>query len=94
MSARIKITFLFAAIICSNTIIAQNDGIKVLGDTCNNFTPGLQATGTNGSPYFFWNFGDHSSGTNDTITITGGSALTNATHTFSAPGTYNVCASY
>ncbi len=54
----------------------------------------MQAVGTSNSPYFFWNFGDPASGTNDTITITGSSASAFPTHTFSAPGEYTVCVKF
>ena len=54
------------------------------------FKPKAQAS----SPYFFWNFGDPLSGTNDTATFTGISSPPFPTHTFSAPGVYNVCVSF
>jgi gliding motility-associated-like protein len=70
-------------------------GIKIAGDTCAMpATLSLQAVGTSNSPYFFWNFGDPASGTNDTITITGSSASAFPTHTFSAPGVYTVCVKF
>lgn len=72
---------------------AQITGIKIVGDTCSNFTISMQALGTSSSPYFFWNFNDPASGTNDTITITGASASPFPTHTFSSAGIYTVCVS-
>ncbi len=72
---------------------AQITGIKIAGDTCTSLTLDLQALGTSSSPYFFWNFGDPASGTNDTITITGASSSPFPTHTFSGPGVYTVCVS-
>lgn len=73
---------------------AQVTGIKINGDTCTSQTLDLQVTGTSSSPYFFWNFGDPLSGTNDTVTITGSSASPFPTHTFTSPGVYNVCVSF
>ncbi len=70
-------------------------GIKLIGDTCNlpaNIT--FQAEGTSSSPYFFWNFDDPLSGTNDTVTITGASPVPFPTHTFTTAGFYNVCVAY
>ena len=71
-------------------------GIKISGDTCDaNKSIALQATGgVSSSPYFFWNFGDPLSGSNDTITITGLSPSPFPNHTFSKPGIYNVCVSF
>jgi len=70
-------------------------GIKINGDTCNiNTNFSIQAIGTSNSPYFFWNFGDPNSGTNDTITITGLSPSPFPNHTFSAVGTYTICVSF
>lgn len=77
----------------ADTAAGQITGIKIVGDTCNSLTLNLQALGTSSSPYFFWNFGDPASGTNDTITITGASASPYPTHTFSGPGVYTVCVS-
>lgn len=77
----------------SITASGQITGIKIAGDTCTSLTLSLQAEGTSSSPYFFWNFGDPASGTNDTITITGLSASPYPTHTFSGPGIYTVCVS-
>jgi len=54
----------------------------------------LQVTGTSSSPYFFWNFDDPASGTQDTVTITGLSQQAFPTHTFSGPGVYNVCVTF
>jgi gliding motility-associated-like protein len=73
---------------------AQITGIKISGDTCTSQTLDLQALGTSSSPYFFWNFDDPASGTNDTITITGLSSPPFPTHTFSSPGIYNVCVTF
>ncbi len=70
---------------------AQITDIKINGDTCNNFTLGLQAVGTSNAPYFFWSFSDPTSGTNDTVTISGNSPSLFPTHTFTNPGVYNVC---
>ena len=70
-------------------------GIKIVGDTCNvstNFA--IQAIGTSNSSYFFWDFGDPNSGTNDTITITGLSPSPFPAHTFSSAGIYNICVSF
>ena len=70
-------------------------GIKINGDTCNiNTNFSIQAIGTSNSPYFFWDFGDPNSGTNDTITITGTSTSPFPNHTFSAAGTYTICVSF
>ncbi len=69
-------------------------GIKINGDTCNTDGIAFQAVGTSNSPYFFWDFDDPASGTNDTITITGLSPFAFPTHTFSSPGIYNVCVSF
>lgn len=67
-------------------------GIKINGDTCNaSEALAFQATGTSSSPFFFWRFGDPASGTNDTITIAGGSANPFPLHRFSAPGIYTIC---
>ena len=74
--------------------IGQITGIKISGDTCSNFTIDLQVVGTSNSPYFFWNFDDPNSGTNDTITITGLSPSPFPTHTFTSPGIYTVCVSF
>lgn len=73
---------------------AQITGIKIAGDTCTDISLALQAEGTSSSPYFFWEFGDPASGTNDTATFTGLSAPPFPTHTFSAPGVYTVCVSF
>lgn len=70
-------------------------GIKIVGDTCS--IPSIlsfQAEGLSNSPYFFWNFGDPSSGVNDTITITGTSPSPFPTHTFLSAGIYTVCVSF
>jgi gliding motility-associated-like protein len=70
-------------------------GIKIVGDTCSASTNfAIQAIGTSNSPYFFWDFGDPNSGTNDTITITGLSPSPFPTHTFSSAGIYNICVSF
>jgi gliding motility-associated-like protein len=70
-------------------------GIKIVGDTCDATTNfAIQATGTSNSSYFFWDFGDAGSGSNDTITITGISSPPFPSHTFSAAGTYTICVSY
>ena len=82
-------------IIIANCPVPSITGIKIIGDTCNastNFS--LQAEGISSSPYFFWNFDDPTSTPNDTITITGASPFPFPTHTFSAPGVYNVCVSF
>ena len=82
-------------IIIANCPVPSITGIKIIGDTCNastNFS--LQAKGVSSSPYFFWNFDDPTSTPNDTITITGASPFPFPTHTFSAPGVYNVCVSF
>ena len=69
-------------------------GIKINGDTCSTSNISFQAVGTSNSPYFFWDFDDKASGVNDTITITGNSPTPFPTHTFSAPGIYEVCVSF
>lgn len=75
----------------TNSII----GIKLDGDTCSTTNSiAFQVNGTSSSPYFFWNFGDPASGTNDTITITGLSPFPFPSHVFSSPGIYNVCVSF
>lgn len=76
---------------CTSTGV---NGIKIVGDTCNSLTLDLQVTGTSSSPYFFWDFDDPASGTNDTVTITGVSSPPFPTHTFSAPGVYTVCVTF
>jgi gliding motility-associated-like protein len=82
-------------IINCNVIQPTITGIKINGDTCNiNTNFSIQAIGTSNSPYFFWNFGDPNSGTNDTITITGLSPSPFPNHTFSAVGTYTICVSF
>jgi gliding motility-associated-like protein len=82
-------------IINCNVIQPTITGIKINGDTCNiNTNFSIQAIGTSNSPYFFWDFGDPNSGTNDTITITGTSSSPFPTHTFTSPGIYNVCVSF
>lgn len=73
---------------------AQITGIKIAGDTCTDISLALQAEGTSSSPYFFWEFGDPASGSNDTATFTGLSSPPFPTHTFSAPGIYTVCVSF
>ncbi len=78
----------------ANCPITTITGIKISGDTCNaSAAIAFQAEGISSSPYFFWNFNDPASGTNDTITITGLSPSPFPVHTFSAPGIYNVCVS-
>jgi len=69
-------------------------GIKISGDTCTNLTLSLQVLGTSNSSYFFWQFGDPASGTNDSITITGASSPPFPIHAFSSPGIYQVCVSF
>ncbi len=69
-------------------------GIKIAGDTCTDLTLIFQAEGTSFSPYFFWNFGDPSSGTSDTTTITGLSTSPNPSHTFTSPGIYTICVTF
>jgi gliding motility-associated-like protein len=69
---------------------AQVNGIKIAGDTCTQTRLDLQIEGTSSSPYFFWNFGDPASGTNDTATILGSSSPPYPSHTFSGPGIYLV----
>jgi gliding motility-associated-like protein len=82
-------------IVNCNVIQPTITGIKINGDTCSaNVNFAIQATGTSNSPYFFWDFGDSNSGTNDTITITGLSPSPFPTHTFSSAGTYNICVSF
>ncbi len=73
---------------------AQISGIKLAEDPCTNITLTMQAEGTSSSPYFFWNFDDPASGVNDTATFTGLSSPPFPTHTFTAPGIYNVCVSF
>lgn len=68
-------------------------GIKIAGDTCT-LMLSIQAEGQSSSPFFFWNFGDPASGTNDTTTIVGNSPNPFPTHSFSGPGIYTVCVSY
>jgi gliding motility-associated-like protein len=75
-------------------IHAQITGISILGDPCSSQTLVLQAEGKSNSSYFTWDFGDPASGKNDTVTITGGSSISFPTHSFSAPGTYEVCVTY
>lgn len=75
---------------CNNGIT----GIKINGDTCSTSGIDFQALGTSSSPYFFWDFGDPASGVNDTVTITGSSPSPFPTHSFSGPGTYEVCVSF
>ncbi len=88
-----KILFLTLLLIgYFNHAQAQIDGIKIIGDPCNNLSLIFQVTGTSSSPYFFWNFGDPASGINDTITIQGANPNPNPGHTFSSPGVYTVCA--
>lgn len=89
----VRIIVLFSTILAANSSFGQITGIKIAGDTCNSLTLDLQVLGTSSSPYFFWNFGDPASGTNDTITITGTSPSPYPTHTFSGPGVYTVCVS-
>lgn len=85
----------FSVLLFSCTLVqAQITGIKIAGDTCTDITLSLQAEGTSSSPYFFWEFDDPASGTNDTATFTGLSSPPFPTHTFSAPGIYNVCVSF
>lgn len=70
-------------------------GIKLDGDTCSTSNSiAFQVVGTSSSSYFFWNFGDPASGTNDTITITGLSPFPFPSHTFTSPGVYNICVNY
>ena len=88
----LAVALLFLAV--GNKSVAQITGIKINGDTCHNFTLDLQAEGTSNSPYFFWNFNDPNSGTNDTITLTGNSPSPFPTHTFTHAGVYNVCATF
>jgi PKD repeat protein len=77
---------------CSQSNIT---GIKINGDTCDANNPiDFQALGTSSSPFFFWNFGDPASGTNDTITITGASSVPFPSHLFSSPGVYTICVSF
>ncbi|MEJ1930070.1 PKD domain-containing protein [Nostoc sp. NIES-2111] len=66
-------------------------GIKVGSDTCVGLTHAFQAVGRSDAPSFFWNFGDPASGTRDTVTIQGGNNPAFPTHTFTAPGRYQVC---
>jgi|GEM_PF-1013640 len=65
--------------------------IKVGTDTCVGLTHIFQAAGITSSPLFFWSFGDPASGTADTVTIRGGNTVPFPTHTFTAPGRYQVC---
>lgn len=80
-------------ILSASITSGQITGIKIAGDTCNSLTLDLQVLGTSSSPYFFWNFGDPLSGTNDTTTIFGSSIPAFPTHTFSGPGIYTICVS-
>lgn len=66
-------------------------GIKVGTDTCVGLTHAFQAVGRSDAPSFFWTFGDPASGTRDTVTIQGGNNPAFPTHTFTAPGRYQVC---
>lgn len=68
--------------------------IKIIGDTCNSLKLDFQTIGTSSSSYFLWNFGDPSSGVNNTITITNLSPSLFPIHIFSSPGVYNVCVSF
>lgn len=66
----------FSVLLFSCTLVqAQITGIKIAGDTCTDISLSLQAEGTSSSPYFFWEFDDPASGTNDTATFTGLSSL-------------------
>jgi gliding motility-associated-like protein len=88
-------TLLLADLPIINCINISITGIKLIGDTCDiNTNFAIQATGTSNSPYFFWNFGDPASSVNDTVTITGLSSSPFPTHTFSAPGVYNICVTF
>lgn len=69
-------------------------GIKIDGDTCSTDGIAFQVVGISNSPYFFWDFDDPGSGTQDTVTITGTSPAPFPTHTFTNPGVYDVCASF
>jgi hypothetical protein len=69
--------YLFLLLLNSSKSTAQITGIKVVGDTCDNFSLTLQALGTSFSSYLSWNFNDPASGVNDTITINGSSASVN-----------------
>lgn len=66
-------------------------GIKVGSDTCVGLTHAFQGVGRSDAPSFFWTFGDPASGTRDTVTIQGGNNPAFPTHTFTAPGRYQVC---
>ncbi len=92
--SRIKWLVVFLGCLIPTIGKTQINGIKIIGDPCTDITLAIQVTGTSSSPYFFWNFGDATSGTNDTVTITGISPSPNPVHTFSAPGIYQVCASF
>ncbi len=70
------------------------NGIKINGDTCSTQGIDFQVEGTSSSTYFFWNFDDPASGTQDTVTIVGSSPSPFPTHIFSAPGIYNVCVTF
>jgi gliding motility-associated-like protein len=86
---------LICFVVSGSFCFGQITGIKVVGDTCG--VPAeltLQIVGTTSSPYVFWNFGDPASGTNDTITITGSSAATDAVHRYNSAGIYTVCATF